>query len=379
MWSFRPLPAPQVLFHSEVKVFTLSGSHQKYQSHLCESFCLNCCMSLKSLSLILRKGEQEGEREKSHTQTFKAILHKRGNPGLCQVVPCQLQRILSSGQTTSQMLWSGETGEKEEQEGEGCGGWFCCDPFYCFGRDFLLTVWSQGRSARPLRTLAGSGSMQKPHGQDKNERCKERERERKFWHKVILLFSFVLSLSFPGSACSSTSSLILHVSFSLQLQLKPCPSTGPSVHPSVLSPFSLLHPLSRLSLLSDRQSYPPGRFLSAGLPQQRCSVMWNLIFSPPKPNPWPLQSSHNHRGRGAKAGKGGFWEKVKFPKTLLCMHVCVRLCMHDSVHAPDLLCGFFVAGQACVFDSVYKHAWRETSPLYCIVLALKLLYVLASY
>lgn len=206
-----------------------------------------------------------------------------------------------------------------------------------------------------------------------------RERERKFWHKVILLFSFVLSLSFPGSACSSTSSLILHVSFSLQLQLKPCPSTGPSVHPSVLSPFSLLHPLSRLSLLSDRQSYPPGRFLSAGLPQQRCSVMWNLIFSPPKPNPWPLQSSHNHRGRGAKAGKGGFWEKVKFPKTLLRMHVCVRLCMHDSVHAPDLLCGFFVAGQACVFDSVYKHAWRETSPLYCIVLALKLLYVLASY
>ncbi|PWA16842.1 hypothetical protein CCH79_00012754 [Gambusia affinis] len=84
--------------------------------------------------------------------------------------------------------------------------------------------YNRGRSARPLRTLAGSGSMQKPHGQDKNE--------------------------------------------SFSLQLKPYPSTGPSVHPSVLSPFSLLHPLSRLSLLSDRQSYPPGRFLFAGLPQQ---------------------------------------------------------------------------------------------------------------
>lgn len=38
-----PMP-PVLLFHSEVKVFTLSGSHQRCQPRLCESF--SCCTSL---------------------------------------------------------------------------------------------------------------------------------------------------------------------------------------------------------------------------------------------------------------------------------------------------------------------------------------------
>lgn len=48
---------PVLLFQSEVKVFTLSGSHQQCQSHLCDSFSGSYCTSLK-----LRV-------EKTHTHT----------------------------------------------------------------------------------------------------------------------------------------------------------------------------------------------------------------------------------------------------------------------------------------------------------------------
>ncbi len=58
----RPSP-PVLLFHSGVKVFTLSGSHQQYQSHLCDSFSWNCCTSLKSFSLGLRS---RGEKNYTH-------------------------------------------------------------------------------------------------------------------------------------------------------------------------------------------------------------------------------------------------------------------------------------------------------------------------
>lgn len=95
---FTPCP---FFLRCEVKVFTLSGSHQQYQSHLCESFSWKCCTSLKYFSLGLRSRKKE---KKLHTETFKAILHKRGNPGLRQDFHCQLRHILSSGQTTTQML-----------------------------------------------------------------------------------------------------------------------------------------------------------------------------------------------------------------------------------------------------------------------------------
>lgn len=94
-------PLSFFFFCCEVKVFTLSGSHQQYQSHLCESFSWKCCTSLKYFSLGLRSRKKE---KKLHTETFKAILHKRGNPGLRQDFHCQLRHILSSGQTTTQML-----------------------------------------------------------------------------------------------------------------------------------------------------------------------------------------------------------------------------------------------------------------------------------
>lgn len=52
--SFTLKPPPLVLlFQYEVKVFTLSGSHQQYQSHLCDSFSWNCCNSLKSYPPLL--------------------------------------------------------------------------------------------------------------------------------------------------------------------------------------------------------------------------------------------------------------------------------------------------------------------------------------
>lgn len=60
--------SPPVLFflRCEVKVFTLSGSHQQYQSHLCESFSWKCCTSLKYFSLGLRSRKKE--RKKNYTQ-----------------------------------------------------------------------------------------------------------------------------------------------------------------------------------------------------------------------------------------------------------------------------------------------------------------------
>lgn len=110
--------SPPVLFflRCEVKVFTLSGSHQQYQSHLCESFSWKCCTSLKYFSLGLRSRKKE-RKKKLHTETFKAILHKRGNPGLCQDFHCQLRHILSSGRTTTQMLRRRKRRRRSAKEG----------------------------------------------------------------------------------------------------------------------------------------------------------------------------------------------------------------------------------------------------------------------
>lgn len=193
-------------------------------------------------------------------------------------------------------------------------------------------MWSQGRSAQALRTLAGS--KQEQHGQeDKKDKCKGRVRN--FWDKVILPFSFVPSCalsSFPWPL------LLFHFLLDLPLQLQSSTSTKAlsfhrPIRPSFLSSFSFIHPLSLPFLVSDRQSYPPRRFLSVGLPQQRCSVMWNLIFSPPKPNPWPRQSSQSQRGRGAEAGKGRLLGKGQIPQdTFVYARVCAPL------HAWECAC-----------------------------------------
>lgn len=112
--KFFASPPVLFFFRCEVKVFTLSGSHQQYQSHLCESFSWKCCTSLKYFSLGLRSRKKE---KKLHTETFKAILHKRGNPGLRQDFHCQLRHILSSGQTTTQMLQRRKRRRRRQRRG----------------------------------------------------------------------------------------------------------------------------------------------------------------------------------------------------------------------------------------------------------------------
>lgn len=258
--SSRGPPCPLSLFHSEVKVLTLSGSHQHCQPHLFESF--GCCTLLTFFCKVLRNPQ------KLQTQTIQPLFHNWQSKTSLPVAHC--------------FAADDHSDVRKEREGLIPG--------------FLLSVWSWG-------TVVAWSSTPRP---------KERHGS-----KIWLFHSFCPPppLTLPPWSCTSSPAV--------------CPgqtSTKASVHPSFPPPAQLsLSP-------TDRHSYPPGRFLSAGLPQQRCSVMWNLIFSPPKPDPWPLQSSHSQRGREAGAGKGGFWEKVKFPKTLLCMHVCVwelmRVCMH---------------------------------------------------
>ncbi len=70
----------------------------------------------------------------------------------------------------------------------------------------------------------------------------------------------------------------------------------------------------------------PGRFLSAGRPQQRCSVMWNLILSPPKNHLWPFSAFT--QGEGARIGGTG--ERSRPPR--LCLSTRVRT--YVRVHVP---------------------------------------------
>lgn len=366
-------PLSFFFFRCEVKVFTLSGSHQQYQSHLCESFSWKCCTSLKYFSLGLRSRK----KEKNYTQRH-----------LKQYFTNEVIQVSAKIFTASYAIYclAGRLqlrcceGERGGGEGKG-GGWFCCDPVYYFGWGFLLAVWSwrDRQSQQALRTLAGRSPTQRPHGHSKKETEGGEgevhgERQAELSSEECGLgfsgFSFMFSHFLILISCSSpvpfskTSSSVLHFDFSRRW-----PNFN-FIHTSIrLSLFSPFPPSLYLSLSSDRHSYPPGRFLSAGLPQQRCSVMWNLISSPPKPDPWPLQSSHSQRGRGAEAGKGGFWEKVTFPKTLLCAHVCVSVCVFVSVQAPNPLCGLCSRVSMCVWLSVCVQTCMGVNfPLYPSVL-----------
>lgn len=152
------------------------------------------------------------------------------------------------------------------------------------------------------------------------------------------------SWAFPSSPPFHIRLLLLHrccVSsgselFSLQCQPEQTSTSTSSISLSAPKP-------PRAALSSDRHSYPPGRFLSAGLPQQRCSVMWNLISSPPKPDPWPLQSSHNQRGRVGRAGKGGFLGKGHIPEdTFVYARVYVHVREDVGTRAHASLCTRFI-------------------------------------
>lgn len=158
---------------------------------------------------------------------------------------------------------------------EATGGYYW-DPVYYFGRGFLLTVWSWGRSAQrghwlataPLRSHMatererGGRAKRRRNGAElfrsSPSRFHPRARSSSPVSSVqrgLLLFSFRLH---PEQTSTSTSSISLH--------------TGPTPPERPPPP----HPRPRptlAALSSDRHSYPPGRFLSAGLPQQRCSVM----------------------------------------------------------------------------------------------------------